>query len=119
MRHICYKIFENEKFAKDFVEGRIYFSAAGEFIKAKDSERRYDEGFVEIKGQKLVIDGIELDIPYKVGYSELKRVPIFCFSMIDTSNSAILDNNLMLGIPNKNKTLGGYLVVFELEKLLD
>ncbi len=119
MSHICYKIFENEKYAKDFVEGKIFFSAAGVFSKANDSERKYDEGLVDINDKKLEINGVELNIPYKFGYLELERVPIFCFTMIDNTNSVVSDKGLILDIPKKNKELGGYLVVFEIEKLLE
>ena len=115
VNNLAIKIFEQENYAKQFIEGRIYFSAAGRFNNFTDTQRKYNEGAILINDKKLWIDNYELLIPYSFSYEEIKQVPIFCCTLLDKSNAMIFDNNLSYNIPKEHHALGKFAVVFDLE----
>ena len=51
------RYFEEESYAKDFVEGRIFFNSAGNFEDIKNAEQHYVEGRVPCYSNEIVISG--------------------------------------------------------------
>lgn len=118
MNRLAIKIFEQEDYAKQFIDGHIYFSAAGRFNNFTDTQRKYDEGAILINDQPIWIDGHELFIPYMFSYEEIKQVPIFCCTLLDKSNTIFFDNNIRYNIPKEHHDLGKFAVIFDLECLI-
>ncbi|MCH5152266.1 MAG: hypothetical protein J1F65_06410 [Clostridiales bacterium] len=111
------RYFEKKEYAKDFVEGRIFFNSAGAFENIKNDEQNYNEGQIpfytnEIKIGDTVIKG---DIKTTFYYEEYKRVPICCFSYITPQDL----NNGEYKSDEKLKSLYKYYVVFQIEDLLE
>jgi hypothetical protein len=110
------RYFECEEYARDFVEGRIFFNSAGKFENIKNQEQHYVEGRVPCYSREIVINGEKIvgDICYTLYYEEDKRVPICCFSYItpdDFKNGVYLTEERMKGIYK-------YFVVFNIGDLL-
>ena len=51
------RYFECEEYARDFVEGRIFFNSAGKFENIKNQEQHYVEGRVPCYSREIVING--------------------------------------------------------------
>lgn len=110
------KLFKEQEYAKQFMKGQIYISAAGRFSKATDAQRRYTEGMIPIFDKSLVIDGQVFNVPYSFSYHELDRVPVFCFTILDERNSTIVNKTLNYDIPKGNHELGKHLVLFDVDE---
>lgn len=111
------RYFEKEEYARDFVEGRIFFNSAGVYENIGNDVQQYFEGRVPYFSNEIKIDGIPLEnvVSYTLWYEEDKRVPICCFSYMtpkDIFNGEFHVNNLM-------KNTYNYFVVFNIGDLLD
>ena len=114
---LCYKIFEEIEYAKSFMQGNIYFSAAGRFMKARDNQRQYSEGTIPIYTQPASIENIKIPNPYYQYYEETLRVPLFCCTAINQNNGFFDEGKPTFLIPPENKTLGKHLVCFDVDDL--
>ena len=117
--NLCYKIFDKKIYAEQFMNGKIYFSRAGRFSNIKDDQRNYSEGMVYVFNYPIFIGNEKFDIPYKIGFQEIDRVPIFCCTSIDACNVILKDGRLTCDISPKNKELGKHVVVFDMDELVN
>ena len=111
------RYFEKEEYAKDFVEGRIFFNSAGVYENIGNDVQQYFEGQVPYYSNKIAINGNQLKNvnSYTLWYEEYKRVPICCFSYLtqqDIANGEFRANSLM-------KSTYNYFVVFNIGELLN
>ncbi len=114
---LCYKIFEEIEYAKSFMRGNIYFSAAGRFMKARDNQRQYSEGTIPIYTHPAYIENIKIPNPYYQYYEETLRVPLFCCTAINQNNGLFDGGEPTFLIPPENKILGKHLVYFDVDDL--
>lgn len=114
---LCYKIFEEIEYAKSFMQGNIYFSAAGRFMKARDNQRQYSEGTIPIYTHPAYIENIKIPNPYYQYYEETLRVPLFCCTAINQNNGFFDEGKPTFLIPPENKILGKHLVYFDVDDL--
>lgn len=116
--NLCYKVFDKKIYAEQFMEGKIYFSCAGRFSNINDDQRKYSEGMAYVFDYPIFIGNEKFNIPYKIGFLETDRVPIFCCTTIDICNLIYEDGRYKCDIPLKNKEMGKYVVVFDLDELV-
>ena len=114
---LCYKIFKEKNHADGFIEGNIYFSAAGRFMNERDNQRQYSEGTVPIYTHPICIENIRMPNPYYQYYEETLRVPLFCCTAINQNNGFFDEGKPTFLIPPENKILGKHLVYFDVDDL--
>lgn len=110
------RYFQEETYAKDFIEGRIFFNSAGVFRDIPNPEQHYSEGRVPYFTNEIIINGNKFtgDIRYTWYYEEDDRVPICCFSYITPSD---IQNGVFNADERMKKTYK-YFVVFNIGDLL-
>jgi len=111
------KLFNNEQYARDFMEGKIYFSSAGRFSQETDSQRKYTEGRTKIYTKPLYINGECFNVPYETSCLEIDRVPIFCFTALDACSVNYIEGKFVYDPPEELKEMGQYLVLFNIDEL--
>lgn len=135
------KVCEEEKFAKDVIEGNLYMKESGYFRKLEDNYRGDNkDGKMPIRGTfdiiKENIDGkderfseafphIKIDNEVMVGVKGDDKYPIFCSTLLDEKiliTAHDRGNNKVIKFKtsyiNEMKRFGEYVVVFSKQELL-
>lgn len=129
------KFFEQEQWAKDFVNGNLYINQAGNFITEANNFRGDDsEGhqvtsftnpiliqFTNIATGEHIKFPLPPRTPIKQNFVGANKVPIFCASKLDRNNLRKIDSNkfqLNSDYIAHMKQFGEYAVIFSRKEFL-
>ncbi len=133
---ILIKFFEEEQWADDFLNGKLYINQAGKFITEGNDFRGDDcEGSHVVSFEKPILiqftrvdngESIEIPLlpktPIKQSFEGASKVPVLCASGFNSNNLIKLEDNkyqLSSEYMEYMKQFGMYAVVFSRKELLD
>lgn len=132
---ILIKFFEQEQWAKDFAEGKLYINQAGKFITEENNFRGDDcEGshvfscdkpllvqFTRTDNGETIQLPLQAQTPIKLSFEGANKVPVFCASGLNKNNFIKVDSNkykLDSDYVTYMEQFGKYAVLFSRGELL-
>lgn len=121
------KVFKNEDYRKDFINGHLYLNEAGYFNKLEDGYRgdKYDSKIVQVK-PKILINEIEFTPDILIqGFVGDNKVPILCSTILNEQCLFVSKDNtirIKQNVIDELKKFGDYGLIFyygELKNNLD